>query len=473
MFRKKVPPAQQTLWIPTSEIVATPANAFYARLDRALEEHDFPDKVRQLCRPFYAERSEGGRPGIDPVVYFKMLLVGFFENIPSERGIAARCADSLSIRAFLHYTLTEPTPEHSSLSVIRDRLGVEVFQQVFALVLAILKKHKLLKGRKLGIDTSTLEANASMRSIEHRMTGDDYQAYVEKLAEAAGVDPKDQAAVRRFDRKRPGKKVSNDEWKSPHDGEAKIGKTKRGPTRLMYKVEHAVDLETGAIVDAEVLPGDQGDTEELAERVFDVERRMNEAIGAPLEQETLQIVTMDKGYYKVGELSTLQQAGIKTVVSDPIGNRNLDRLSKAERKAVLAARRSARSKYGKALTRRRGEHVERSFTHVLDNGGARKTTLRGQEKVKKRYLIQAVGCNLSLLMRKLFGVGTVKQALAMGFVLCAAIWLTLVSAARHTITLAKSKTERRRGVLIGSDVLSIQVFAFTVAFDRRASLQAG
>lgn len=152
MFRKKDPPAQQTLWIPTTEIVSTPANTFYARLDQALEANDFPRQVRELCRPCYAEPEEGGRPGIDPVVYFKMLLVGFFENIASERAIAARCADSLSIRQFLHYDLTEVTPEHSSLSVIRTRLEVEVFQQVFALVLAALKKHKLVKGKKLGLD---------------------------------------------------------------------------------------------------------------------------------------------------------------------------------------------------------------------------------------------------------------------------------------------------------------------------------
>lgn len=438
MFRKKEPPAQQTLWISTSEIVSTPANAFYARLDRALEANGFPQQVRDLCRPFYAERGEGGRPGIDPVVYFKMLLVGFFENLSSERAIAARCADSLSIRQFLHYDLTEATPDHSSLSVIRNRLDIDVFQQVFALILAALKQHKLVKGKKLGIDASTLEANASMRSIQHQMTGEAYLAYVERLAAAAGVDPKDKAAVRRFDKKRKDKRVSNDEWHNRHDGDAKIGKTKQGTTKMIYKVEHAVDLETGAIVSADVLPGDQGDTEDLAERLWEIEERMNEAIGKPPEEATVEVAAMDKGYYKVEELAWIQASGIKTVVSDPIDNRNLDKLTKEHRKAVHAAKRSAKAKYGKALTRSRGMYVERSFEHVLDCGGARKTTLRGRDNIRKRYLIQAMGCNLSLLMRKLIGVGTVKQALALANVFYLVLLAIMVSFLTSTIAFTEA-----------------------------------
>lgn len=265
-----------------------------------------------------------------------------------------------------------------------------------------------------------------MRAIQHRITGEAYQEYVERLAAAAGVDPKDKAAVRRFDKKRKDKGVSNDEWHNPHDTDAKIGKTKQGPTKMIYKVEHAVDLQTGAIVDAEVLPGDQGDTEELAERLWRIEERMNEAIGQAPDEATIEVAVMDKGYYKVEELAHLQASSIKTVVADPIDNRNLEKLSPAHRKAVHAARRSSKAKYGKALTRKRGEYVERSFEHVLDCGGARKTTLQGREKIKKRYLIQAMGCNLSLLMRKLIGVGTVKQALAQAFAVASVFCLLLI-----------------------------------------------
>lgn len=296
MFRPKQKPAQQALWIPAEEIISTPANSFYTRLDKALVAIDFPEQVRELCRPFYDSHGRG-RPGIDPVVYFKMLMIGFFENLSSERAIAARCADSLSIRGFLHYDLTEATPDHSSLTVIRQRLDEKVYGQVFALVLGALKRHGLLRGKKLGIDASVLEANASMRSLEQRLTGESYNEYVRKLAAAAGVDPEDQDAVRRFDKKRAGKTTSNDEWHNPNDPEAKAGKTKQGATKMVFKVEHAVDLETGAIVAADVVPGDQADTEDLCCRVWSVEERLNEAMGKHRDEETIDTIAADKGYY--------------------------------------------------------------------------------------------------------------------------------------------------------------------------------
>jgi transposase len=257
MFRRKDPDQQPSFWIPATELPSNPATAFYRRLDRALADAGFGDAVRELCEPFYeTDRSRGGRPGIDPEVYFKMQMIGFFEGLPSERAIAARCADSLAVREFLHYELHEATPDHSSLTVIRKRLSSEVYEQVFGLVLKALRGNGLLKGRRLGIDASVMEANAALRSLEHRLTGDAYGEYVRKLAEAAGVDTSDPAEVRRFDKKRPGRKTSNDEWQNPRDPDAKIGRTKRGATRMIYKPEHVVDLETGAIVDADVRPGD-------------------------------------------------------------------------------------------------------------------------------------------------------------------------------------------------------------------------
>jgi transposase len=412
MFREKEPEQQPSMWIATSDLPATPVNAFYQRLDRALAKFGFGDAVRLLCEAFYEnDPTVGGRPGIDPEVYFKMQIVGFFENLASERAIAARCSDSLSIRSFLHYALHERTPDHSSLTVIRQRLTAGVYQQVFGLILLALKKNKLLKGKRLAIDASVLEANASLRSLEHRLTGEAYGEYVKKLAAAAGVDPTNHAAVARYDKKRPDRKTSNDEWQNPHDPDAKVGRTKRGATRMIYKPEHLVDLDTGAVVDVDVRPGDEHDTADLTERILDAEERVNTALGDAPDTARFELVAGDKGYYKVDELTQLHDQQIKTAISDPIDNRRLDKLDEVRRAAVRAARRTVRSKTGQALLARRGELLERSFQHVLDCGGARRTTLRGRENILKRYLIQAACANLSLLMRSILGFGTPKQAL--------------------------------------------------------------
>jgi transposase len=413
MFRRKDAAEQSSFWIATSDLPSTPVHSFYSKLDRAFVEMGFGDRVRELCQPFYAmDARRGGRPGIDPEVYFKMLLIGFFEDLPSERGIAARCADSLSIRTFLHYELDENTPHHSSFTVIRQRLGPEVYEQVFGVVLQALNEKGLFKGRRLGIDASVIEANASLASLEHRLTGEAYAEYVKRLAEAAGVDPKDDAAVRRFDRKRPGRKTSNAEWQNPHDPDAKVGRTKRGATRMIYKAEHVVDLETGAIVDADVRPGDEHDTADLADRLLAAESRMIKALGDARDTERMEMVVADKGYFKLEEIALLQGVGVQTVVSDPHVNRRLDKLTDEDRGALEGARSAVQSELGKQLTRDRAEKVERSFEHVLDCGGARRTTLRARENIRKRYLIQAACANLSLLMRHLIGVGTPKQALA-------------------------------------------------------------
>jgi len=420
MFRSKKKELQQSLWVPTAEIVQGPVNQFYDRLDRELEKAGFHETVRALYRPYYTDGGPGRR-GIDPVVYFKMLMVGFFEGIASERAVAARCADSLSIRHFLRYDLTEATPHHSSMTRIRQRLPEEVFGEVFTLVLAALKKARLVKGKKLGVDASVIEANASMRTLTHRLSGAAYRDYIKQLAEAAGVDAQDEAAVTRFDKKR-NKKVSNDDFEHPHDPDAKIGRTKKGQTRMTYKPEHTVDLETGAIVDVDLRPGHEHDTADLAERMIDAEQRMNVALGLEQDEATIEVLVADKGYYKTDELAALQEAGIKTVIPDKEQKRNLEKLSKRQRRAVRAARRGVTSAYGKALLRKRGELLERSFQHVLDCGGARRTTLRGRDNVIKRYLIQAACANLSLLMRKVCGIGTPKQAMAAAASLLAALF---------------------------------------------------
>lgn len=417
MIRPKRKVQQGEFWLARHELARGPASRFYDKLDQTLEGMDFTAKVHGLCAPLY-HSGEKGRPPIDPVIYFKMLMVGFLENLPSERAIASRCDDSLMIRRFLGYDLNEDTPHHSSFTVIRQRLAKEVYQAVFDLILEGLRRHGLLRGRNLGIDSSVMEANASLRALENRNTGEAYWDYVRRLAAEAGVDAQDTAAVRRFDKARPGRKTSNQEWVNPHEPDAKVGKAKDGATDMLYKPENVVDLDTGAIYHAELRQADEADTAGLAERVVAaaalVEAIREEAILSaqkPVPAATATL-TGDKGYYCVAELEAIQESGIKTVISDPLRHRRVDKLDPSQQAVVSRARRSVQSAYGKALLQRRGMHIERSFAHLLDSGGMRRATLRGQTNLDKRYKIAAATYNLSQLMRHLFGIGTSKQAAA-------------------------------------------------------------
>lgn len=413
MIRPQKIADQKDFWIARQDLPRVQATRFYDKLEETLEGLGFAGDVHGLCEAHYT-RTKMGRPPIDPVVYFKMLMVGFLENLPSERAIASRCGDSLMIRRFLGYDLDEETPDHSSLSVIRARLTPEVYQSVFDLILAGLQKHGLLRGKNLGIDSSVMEANASLRALENRNTGEAYWDYVKRLAEQAGVNANDVEAVRRFDKKRPGRKTSNEEWVNPHDPDAKVGKAKDGAIDMLYKPENVVDLDTGTILNAEVRKADEADTEGLAERVV-AAQALVEAIreeGEKPSPSAVSSLTGDKGYYAVAELEEIQRGGIRTVISDPIRNRRLDKLEPEQRAVVQRARRYARSKPGKALLRRRGMHIERSFAHILDSGGVRRATLRGSQNLNKRYKIAAAAYNLSQLMRHLFGIGTPKQAAA-------------------------------------------------------------
>ena len=412
MFEKKQKAAQPEFWVAAQQLPTSPKSTFYSKLDETLESFGFAAKVRAICVPAYKQTGTG-RPGIDPVVYLKMIMVGFFEDLPSERAIAARCADSMSIRAFLNYELDEKTPDHSSFTIIRQRLGLDIYERIFTLTLHALRAHGLLRGKNLGIDSSVIEANASLRALVHRNTEEQYWDYVKRLAAENGIDPEDAVAVRKFDRHRPGK-GSNQEWVNPYDPDAKIGRTKDGATDMIYKPEAVVDLDTGAIVQAQVHPGDQADHKEMATRVLEAQQNINQAAGEERDTLTVKTVTSDKGYYAVNELQALQQEDIRTVIADPIDNRRLHKLEPNQKKAVAAARRSVRSKSGKDLLRRRGMHIERSFAHILDCGGIRRTTLRGWENLNKRFKLAAAFYNLSQLMRKLFGIGTPKQLAARG-----------------------------------------------------------
>lgn len=417
MIRPKRSIEQGEFWIARRDLARVQASRFYDQLGETLQEMDFAASVHRLCAPLYSS-GEKGRPPIDPIVYFKMLMVGFLENLPSERAIAARCADSLMIRRFLGYDLDEETPHHSSFTVIRQRLSKEIYQAVFDIILEGLRRHGLLRGKNLGIDSSVIEANASLRALENRNTGEAYWDYVKRLAAEAGVDAENPVAVRRFDRKRPGRKTSNQEWVNPHEPDAKVAQAKDGATDMLYKPENVVDLDTGAIYNAQVRQADEADTEGLAKRAVAaqelVEAIREEATAAPARSSVCAVETLtgDKGYFCVAQLEAMQQSGIKTVISDPIRNRRLDKLNPAQRAAVRRARRSVTSKYGRKLLRRRGMHIERSFAHILDSGGMRRATLRGAENLNKRYKIAAATYNLSQLLRHLFGIGTPKQATA-------------------------------------------------------------
>jgi len=322
--------------------------------------------------------------------------------------------------------------------VIRQRSGLEIYEHIFTLTLQTLREHGLLRGKNLGIDSSVIEANASLRALVHRNTEEQYWDYVKRLAAESGIDPEDTAAVRKFDRHRPGK-GSNQEWVNPYDPDAKIGRTKDGATDMIYKPEAVVDLDTGAIVQAQVYPGDQADHKEMATRVLEAQQNINEAAGEKLDTLTVNSVTSDKGYYAVNELQALQQEDIRTVIADPIDNRRLDKLEPDEKKAVQAARRSTKSTSGKDLLRRRGMHIERSFAHILDCGGMRRTTLRGWENLNKRFKLAAAIYNLSQLMRKLIGIGTPKQLAARGRLLFLQFTYVLAVIARivHQYTSAR------------------------------------
>ncbi len=404
---------QEEFWVEKRQLPAVKAGTFYRKLDETLCEMGFAEKVRELCRPSYKDASSGGRPGIDPAVYFKMLMIGFFENLPSERAIASRCEDSLSLRAFLGYDLSESTPDHSSLSVIRTRLGLEVYQSALEIVLSGLFEHGLLKGRELGIDSSIIEANASLRELQHRNTEEAYWEYVKKLAAEVGIDPDDTKAVRRFDKKRKGRKgrkTSNEDWVNPHDPDAKVGRTKDGACDMVYQPEHLTDLESGAIIRAEVRTGDCGDSEGLSDRVMEGCRTLAEVCEDPMQEKVGRSLTTDEGYFSAEEVCALQGEGIRTVMGDPHeSRRNKDKQCKVTRQTLAKAKRAVKSKSGKALLKKRGEHLERSLAHVLDHGGLRRATLRGVENLTKRQIAAVMAFDLSLLMRRVFGFGTPKQ----------------------------------------------------------------
>jgi hypothetical protein len=335
-----------------------------------------------------------------------MLLVGYFEGLDSQRGIAWRCADSLSLRAFLGVPLDQATPDHSTMSVTRRRLGAEVFDEVFQFVLAIAAKQRLLSGQTVGVDSTTLEANAAMKSIVRRDSGEDWRQYVTRLMREDGTLESDETPsddeLRRYDKKRK-KTVSNDDWVSKTDPDARITKLKDGRTHLAYKAEHVVDLESELLLSGEILPGDHADSQTMVDSVLAAQLNLA-AAGSEVE---IAEVAADKGYHANATLELATDLGLRTYIPEPqLKDERVwtDKPAEQRRAVVNNRRRMARAK-GKRLGRLRSERVERSFAHVCDTGGARRTWIRGLEEVTKRYRLATAAHNLGRIMRLLFGIG--------------------------------------------------------------------
>jgi transposase len=397
---------QEAMFVTTSELPRSPGHPFYQRLNRVLDEARFDEFAEKHCARFYA--GVIGRPGLQPGRYFRLLLLGYFEGLDSERGIAWRAADSLAVRGFLNLGLDERGPDHSTISRTRRLIDVETHQEVFGWVLERLAEAGLLKGKTLVVDGTTLEANAAMRSIVRRDTGEKYDEYLTHLAKAAGIRTPSRAALARLDRRRA-KKGSNEQWKSPSDPDAKITKMKDGRTHLAHKGEHAVDLESGAIVAVTVQDASVGDTSTimgtLAEAEGQLAKLQRKASLAGLVHGMEEVVA-DKGYHSDDVLLGLNEVGLRSYVSEPARGRRRWRGAHSAQRAVYANRRRARGARGEQLQRLRGERVERSFAHMYETGGMRRTHLRGRANILKRLLIHASGFNLGRLLRQLVGRGT-------------------------------------------------------------------
>jgi transposase len=393
---------QGELFVAAADLPEAPGNPFYQRLNAILADADFDAFIEAKCLPFYV--ADQGRPSIAPGVYFRMLFVGYFEGIGSQRGIAWRCADSRSLQAFLGFLPTEATPDHSSLTRVRQRLSEALHAEVFSFVLKLAADRGLCVGKSVGVDATQLEANAAMKTLVRTDGGDDYQEYLRKLAVEAGIENPSKEELLRFDRSRKGKTMSNDDWESPTDAEAKIAKMKDGTTHLAYKAEHVVDLGTDLIVAAEIHPANASDGNTAAPSMSAAEEHLQRAgIASPIEE-----VAADKGYHRLDLIDDFAEAGYRTYIPEP-GHPHehvWDEKPESQECAYRNNRKRMKRAYGKQLGRWRSERVERTFAHLCETGGGRRSHLRGRTNVQKRWWMQAAAHNLGLVMRKLFGIGT-------------------------------------------------------------------
>lgn len=392
---------QQQFWVASSDIVRTPSNAFYDRLNEILNRRDFDRRVEHLCRRYY--KGSLGRPSITPGVYFRLLLIGYFEGLDSERGIAWRVADSLSLRRFLGYALDENTPDHSTISRTRRLFWLTTHKAVFRWVLKILLEEGLLEGQTVSVDATTLEANAALRNIVRRDTGQRYEEYLKQLAEVAGIENPTREQLARFDRKRK-KKASNRDWTHPHDPDARIAKMKDGRTHLAHKAEHAVDLSSGALLAVTLQPADQGDTTTIHQTLDEAQE-----VVRSFNERGVEEAVADKGYHSGEVLKQMHGQGIRSYIPEPDRGRRNWQDKRVERQRVYANRRRVRGERSKRLQKLRCELTERSFAHMYETGGLRRVHLKGRENILKRLLIHAAGFNLALVMRKTLGVGKPRR----------------------------------------------------------------
>ena len=413
MGTRKMRERQEDLWY-GGELPTAPGHPFYKRLNEILDDAKFDPFCETSCAGFYHHKL--GRPSLPPGQYFRIMMIGFFEGLDSERGIAWRLADSLTLRQFLSIGLDEKTPDHVTISRTRRLIDAETHQGIFSWVLERLAQAGLIKGKTIGVDSTTLEANAAMKSIVRRDTGESYMAYLKRLAEAEGIDAKDAAALLRMDRKRK-KKTSNEDWNSPSDEDAEITKLKDGRTALAYKAENAVDMETGAIVAVTTHGGAAADTTTIQETVTDAAIAVADLIAEKTPEGKYEVnpdgvreVVADKGYHSNDVMLGLAEKEVRTYIAEPDrGTRNWNGKA-AEKTAVYGNRRRILGDRGKDLQRQRGERIERNFAHQFDTGGLDRLYVRGKENVHKKFLIQAAACNLALLMRSAYGSGKPRAA---------------------------------------------------------------
>src|SRR5580658_8806488 len=399
---------QEPIWIEATTLATPAGHPFYERLNGLLSKRGFDAFAESACQGFYAKV---GRPGLAPGVYFRALLVGYFEGIDSERGIAWRTADSLALRSFLGFELGQSTPDHSTISRTRRLIDVETHRKVFLWVLGMLAEEGLLKGNTVAVDGTTLEANAALRSIVRRDNGQGYDDFLKGLAKESGIETPTREQLAKLDRKRK-KKGNNDDWKNPHDPDAQITKMKDGRTHLAHKAEHAVDLDTGAVLAVTLQPATAGDTNTLHETLTQCGEHIRE-VAADVENKAEQLnpegpaeLVLDKGYHSNDVLVVLKEVKVRSYCSEPDRGRRKWVGKEEEKVAVYQNRRRIRGERGKRLLRRRGELVERSFAHMYETGGMRRTHLRCHDNIIKRLLIHAGAFNLSLIMRKTEGHGT-------------------------------------------------------------------
>ena len=448
---------EQELFIATNQIVRTQAHPFYKKLNQVFDQCGFDDFVEELCEPYYAKK---GRPGIPPGIYFRMILIGYFEGLDSQRGVAWRCNDSLSLREFLGLDVTEPAPVHASMTIIRQRLPQKVFDEFFVFVLKQLQENGLVKGKTIGIDATTLEANAAMKSLERRADHKDWQEYLEELAKAEGIENPSKEDLQRLDRGRK-KKVSNKEWQSRTDSDSRIGKMKDGRTHMLYKAEHSVDLETEAILNSHVTYGDRGDTATGPESVTLTQVNLNELEG---DLEVKEVV-MDKGYHSTELLAECETWGLRTYLPEPKRKRRKWRDKAPELEGIYRAnRRRAKGTRGKKLNRKRSEYCERTFAHVCETGGSRKTWLRGLEHVEKIHSLKCAAFNIGLLMRKVFGLSKPRNWESSRAAALAAAFL----AAFASGSVLSGSINRETGFAITSVAIAVLLLTNLEIFVRRA-----